>query len=72
MTEDVSNIKCGCGFNAIGPDQEANRRAFESHTCSDGDTWPATWYSAVFSLWGAVVLFVAGWIAIEIVKAVAK
>lgn len=72
MTEDISNVKCGCGFNASGPDQEANRRAFEGHTCFDRDTQPANWYSAVFSFPGAAVLFVAGWVAIEIVKAVAK
>lgn len=72
MIGDTSNIKCGCGFNAVGPDQKVNTEAFESHTCFDGDTQPATWYSAVFSFSGAVVLFVAGWIAIEIVKVVAK
>lgn len=70
MNENDSTIKCGCGFNAVGPDQKVNKEAFELHTCFDGDFQVTSWYSGLFSLWGAVILFIATWAIVEIVKAV--
>lgn len=69
MTTEMSNIKCGCGFSATGPDQEANKAALEEHKCYEV-SGPTKWFHGLFSFEGAAVLFVVGWIIIETVKAV--
>jgi hypothetical protein len=69
MTEDVSNIKCGCGFSATGPDQETNRQAFATHACFDGDAQPTSWYHALFTFEGLVIVAIGGWTIVEIIKA---
>lgn len=69
MTEDISTVKCGCGFSATGPNQTVNNEALQAHQCFEGQLQGTTWYHGLFSFEGIVVLFVAGWIIVEIVKA---
>lgn len=69
MDENSSNIKCGCGFSANGPGQAINKEAFEAHTCFEGTMQATSWYAALLSFEGIVVLTVAGLIVVEIVKA---
>lgn len=69
MSTDMSNITCGCGFSVTGPDQAVNKAAFEKHACSE-EVQIMRWYQGLFSFEGIVVLFVLGWIIVEIVQAI--
>ena len=69
MDNEMPSVKCGCGFTATSPDPAANNQAFELHTCFEGDAPASSWWSAIFSFDGIIVMVVVGWVLVEIVKA---
>lgn len=82
VAAELPRISCGCGFLAVGADEENNRLAFEDHSClgarlrqandegdEDDEDYPGRpWYSYVFSFWGLLIAIAITTAVVEIVN----
>lgn len=57
-----ARYSCGCGFEAVGFDEQAMAKAFQTHSCSEeGDPW----YVRLFSWELVIVVMVIGSILMD-------
>jgi hypothetical protein len=68
-TSPLSSVKCGCGFEITGYDEERNQDVFDSHECHYEYTPTGrAWHDNLFGRWGfitAMVLIVVAGILVE-------
>jgi hypothetical protein len=47
------SLRCGCGFTASGPDDEALYDMLVDHPCPNRD--PTSWHESLFSAYGLAI-----------------